>query len=95
MPKIHGIAYLIIGLFVSAVSWRFNYEKLIVFFYAGLAFIFVGIAKLALGFVKNKDKNANKMHQKAHSQMQHKYCSKCGAALSVHNRFCGRCGAKV
>lgn len=95
MPKIHGIVYVIIGLFVSAVSWRFNYEKLIFFFYAGLVFVLIGIVKLIFALIRHKGKSAGKIHQKAHSQIQHKYCSKCGAALNIHNRFCSRCGARV
>ncbi|MBI2657185.1 zinc-ribbon domain-containing protein [Candidatus Woesearchaeota archaeon] len=91
MAKIHWLAYIFVGLFVSIFSWRFDYEKFIFFFYAGWAFVFAGIVKLIFNFVKNKagkKEAANKMHR------SHKYCPSCGAAIHLHARFCTRCGTK-
>ena len=95
MPKIHGILYITTGLFVSAVSWKLNYEKLVFFFYSGLLFTIIGAVKLIFSFIKSKGKNERKIHQKTHGQMQHKYCPQCGAALRMEQRFCGRCVARV
>ena len=39
MPKIHGIIYLIIGIFVAITSYEISYAKLYFFFYIGLLFI--------------------------------------------------------
>ena len=72
MAKIHGLAYIIIGILVSAASWKINKEDLYLFFYVGILFIGVGAAKLLLGLLKNKKEEKKMVHHKApHHQKQH------------------------
>ena len=93
MPKIHGLVYVFVGLFVSVLSWRLNYQKLIFFFYAGLIFVFAGIVKLTINFVKSKKNKTQNMHHKIQRQSQRlKYCSKCGNVVRIQDRFCSKCG---
>ena len=93
MVKIHGLVYVIVGLFVSIFSYQLNYEKLVFFFYIGLIFVVVGIAKIIFGLIGHRKNEASAAHHKAQHQQQVKYCSKCGNVLKLHDRFCSRCGA--
>lgn len=99
MAKIHGLVYILVGLFVSILSWRLNYEKLVFFFYFGWIFIFVGVLKLIFNLIKNRTIKKETVHHKIkHHQPQKsnvKYCHNCGAALRQQARFCARCGAGV
>lgn len=95
MPKIHGLIYILVGLFVSILSYKLNYEKLIFFFYAGLIFIFIGVIKLIFDLIKREMSKTTTQH-KIHGKPQNiRYCHQCGATLSLHHKFCTRCGAKV
>ena len=64
MAKIHWPVYFIVGLLVSVLSWKLNYQKLIFFFYVGLIFILIGSAKLIFGLTKRssnkKDENQDR-----------------------------------
>jgi len=90
--KIHGLVYIIVGLFVAAASWEINFGKLLLFFYAGLAFILIGIIKLILG-KRNEAKAA--VHHKPQHQARFRYCPRCANILRPHDRFCSVCGAKA
>jgi len=102
MAKIHGLVYLIAGLFVSVASWRLNYEDLIFFFYIGLLFILVGVGKLVFNLIK---KRSGRKESTSHSTPHHnlgkhqthhlKHCSSCGNVLRMHDKFCNRCGARA
>ncbi len=99
MAKIHGLVYIVVGLFVSILSWKLNYEKLIFFFYIGWFFVLIGAFKLVLNFIKNKAKKQEtiqtKAHHTPHSQQHAKYCARCGNAMRMQDFYCSRCGAKV
>jgi len=104
MTKIHWIAYFVIGLFVSAVSWKISYQKMVFFFYAGLAFIIVGIVKLIMSIKPGK---GNEARQQKKSLSRHHYtvqnphqtrfrrCHKCGNVTAISNRFCGKIGSQT
>lgn len=92
MAKIHWAVYVIVGLFVSILSWKLDYQRFVVFFYAGLIFVLVGVIKLILDLAKRKAGAKEKAHHRLH---QIKYCPKCGNATKLHDRFCSRCGAMV
>ena len=93
MAKIHGLVYVLVGLFVSIFSWKVNYEKFIFFFYFGWVFVFIGIVKPIFGFVNRKinkkekpkergpDKTAIQPQQQAH---HYKRCHKCGNIVKIN-----------
>ena len=63
--KIHGIAFLLIGIFVSAVSYFINFEQLKFFFYVGIVFIVFGLLKwfVTSAFGKNRRERKSFMKQ--------------------------------
>ena len=109
MAKIHGLAYLIIGIMISAFSYYIdkNIKKgFSIFIYAGLLMVMIGVMKLAALWVKNKRERAAKqpMHQPAsihhlqnvsHTHSQLVYCPRCGAALNPSDNFCYSCGNRA
>ena len=104
MAKLHGLVYIAIGFFVSSVSWKISYEKLFLFFYAGLLFILFGIGKLIFSPKTNKEEKQKtadtKIQHKAPYQttrqmQQFKCCFKCGNVARINDNFCSRCGARV
>lgn len=94
MAKIHGLVYVVVGLFVSVFSWKLNYEKLVFFFYIGLVFIVIGITKMLLNLTKSKHKT-DEGHRRAQHQHSLKYCPKCGNGLKAGDIFCSRCGTRI
>ena len=101
MTKIHGIVYFIIGVFVTAASYKINYDKLYFFFYIGLLFIIFGVAKIVIGFINKEEKKQiplNKLNQNQLNKIpkqQYKRCQTCGNAARITDNFCSRCGARI
>ena len=95
MPKINGLVYIAVGLFVSIMSYKLNYQKLIFFFYIGLLFVFVGVVKLIFGLIKRNVNKKESAQQKTQHQAKIKYCHRCGNAMRLDARFCTRCRARV
>ena len=93
MAKVPSWMFIAVGLLVSIVS-LFRYGRFIVFFYAGLIFIVVGIIRMISNKVKGESKQMP--HKRTAVHMQHsqqiRYCSQCGNAMRLHDRFCARCG---
>ena len=85
--------FIAVGLFTSILS-LFRYQKFIVFFYAGLIFIAVGIVRMVSNRMKGETESKELHHPQKHSQ-QIKYCHQCGNLMRLHDRFCVRCGARV
>ncbi|MDP7116328.1 MAG: hypothetical protein QF632_03275 [Candidatus Woesearchaeota archaeon] len=76
MGRIHGSAYLIIGFFVSFVSWVFDFQKLIVFFGIGAIMALYGGARVGFDvyeFYKEKKERQGQMagQQPAQQQAMH------------------------
>ena len=96
MAKIPAWVFIAIGLFV-AISSLFRYDKLKVFFYAGLAFIAYGLIKVFSKWASGKTElpNVGTKHSAHNPHLQIKYCSRCGSSMRMHDRFCIRCGARV
>jgi hypothetical protein len=110
MAKVHWIVYLLSGFLMSSVSWKINYSKFVFFFYMGIVFILIGIAKL--GFSSKEKTPAVKDHKYFQNQMrsqqhaahyqnrQHqrqtlKKCQYCGNISRIHDNFCSRCGRRI
>ena len=94
MAKIHGIVYLMAGLFISSVSWKLNKDKLLLFYYVGFVFVLIGVIKIV--YALSTKKNRETAHIKNHNRQmsQYKRCNKCGSVMRFNDRFCGRCGAR-
>ena len=95
MAKINWSVYVIIGLFVSVASYRLNFQKLIFFFYIGIIFIIVGIAKLIFDNVNKKEDKPQKIQTQKQHMQKFKRCLRCGNIVRINDRFCGKCGARV
>ncbi|MBI2541569.1 hypothetical protein HYV80_02575 [Candidatus Woesearchaeota archaeon] len=101
MAKIHGFVYILVGAFISIMSWKLNREKLIFFYYAGFVFVFIGVVKLIFSWIKTKA-NEPKTHVQHKTLKNHpiapqqvKYCNKCRNVVKITDKFCNRCGARV
>ncbi len=97
MAKIPALVYLLVGALVSYVSLRIG-ANFTFFFYVGLVFIGVGLAKLLIGFVlrKKETKNEKKVEQKSEKQTPHiRYCPRCRSACRMFDYFCWRCGTRL
>lgn len=108
--QIHGIVYLLVGFFIGGTSWFINSraqdDPLLFFFYVGVIFLVIGIAKLVAGYIlkpsKEKPSRPNPAEQ-GFLKTQHKnvqphqvvHCPRCNSRL--HHRFvyCPKCGTKV
>jgi len=90
MTKIHGIAYILVGAIVSFVSWKINFNNLIIFFYAGIAFGVIGLFKIFIDLArKNEDskKQANeKQHHIRHAGGQNAQNMRNSANIQSHPR---------
>lgn len=91
MGEIHGIVYIIIGVFFSITSKILDVNreenKLTFFVILGIIMILVGIGKLLVKGVK----------EKAHEVKTNpkKHCHKCGTMLHSFQEFCHKCGTKL
>ena len=95
MVKIHGIAYILIGIFISTASYMINRENLYIFFYAGMFFIVYGVAKIVLGFIIGQKEQQKTVQHKAQTHQNYKKCHRCGNVARLTDRFCSRCGTKM
>jgi len=100
MVKIHGVVYLIVGLFIAIGSLIVNLQdksyKFVLFLLIGLGMIVLGIIKL-MGPKKKVHKPTTQQSQQQFNPQQQfvKYCSRCGAALQGFQQFCHNCGSKM
>lgn len=104
MAKIHGLAYILIGAFISIMSWRLNQEKLLFFFYAGWAFVFVGVIKLIFNWIKNKAEKpkTNVQQTQSHHNIQHHAAQNKPSpirpqhpAIPQQIKYCHNCGTPL
>ncbi|HLC50301.1 MAG TPA: hypothetical protein VJI97_02630 [Candidatus Nanoarchaeia archaeon] len=104
MAKIHWIVYLLAGFLTSSVSWKLNYDKFLLFFYVGILFILIGIAKMTFSSGKKDEKplqhkaqNSQATHrQPIHQNNQNlKRCPYCSNVARIHDNFCSRCGRRI
>lgn len=103
MVSIHGIVYLIVGVVVIVVSRTVN--GMHSFFYVGVTFVAIGIAKLIFRYITREkkekiiDKTPMKVpqypQQQRYAQQQAYRCQRCGAHMGALFNFCSQCGARV
>jgi len=94
MVKIHGIIYILIGIFISIASYFVNVNDLYIFFYAGMFFVAYGIAKIVLNFIMGQ-KEQQKQQQIQKTHQSYRKCHRCGNIARLTDRFCARCGTKM
>ena len=94
MATIPAIVYLLIGAGISYLSFRAG-EELTIFFFVGLIFIGIGVAKFLIGriFKTGVSKSVEKQLPKLHSHLR--YCPKCRSPARKVDKFCTRCGIKL
>lgn len=99
MVKIHGIIYILLGIFVAIASYLIDRNDLSVFVYVGMFFIAFGVAKIVLNFItgqKEEQKSGQTMQRKPNIHPQNfKKCHRCGNVSRLTDRFCARCGNKM
>ena len=95
MVKIHGIIYILIGIFISIASYFVNVNDLYIFFYAGMFFIAYGVAKIVLGFIIGQKEQQKAVQHKTQAHQSYKKCHRCGNIARLTDRFCSRCGTKM
>ena len=95
--KIHAIIYLIIGAVISYVSLRIG-STFTFFFYVGLVFIGIGVAKLLIGFLLKKKESKSEKKNEAPMRVSPplwKHCSRCKSQVRTVDFFCWRCGTRL
>ncbi len=96
MAKLSGWTYIVVGIFVSAVSYKVNYEKFIFFFYFGLLFAIIGVVRLGINFMKSKSPlEEEKAAEKPYGQSRHNYSpARTSQHPSQHHsvKYCQNCG---
>lgn len=101
MVRIHGLVYLIVGIGVVIPS-RFV-DGLQPFFYVGIVFIAIGVAKLVWRYITRektpKMQSYKPMQQRrtqAPYQQQPVYrCPRCGSQSGALFNFCSQCGVRL
>lgn len=98
MAKIHGLVYILIGAFVSIMSWKLNREKLLFFFYVGWAFVAIGVVKIIFNLASGRgEKPKANIQQAAHHAVQHNVQHKPSPTRPQHPaipqqiKYCHRC----
>ena len=97
MVKIHGLVYILIGIFVAIASYLIDRNDLSVFLYVGMFFIAFGVAKIVIQFIMGqKEQQKPQAAQRANIHPQNfKKCQRCGNISRLTDRFCARCGNKL
>ena len=93
--KIHGIAYMAVGVFVTGfcflVTNAENRMKFLLFIFFGILLMIVGIVKIVLTYLGEKDLKPSIATTSSHSHHWVR-CPGCGAGLRAHDQFCPSCG---
>jgi len=103
MAKIHGLAYLLIGIMIAAFSYYIdrNINKGFSFFiYIGLLMVIIGIIKLAAQWARNKKEAKPAYHHAPQHHLRHATYHQTqhhqtGHAQRQHVIYCQRCGAAL
>ena len=98
--KIHGIAYIIIGILVTSVSYFVDKDKLVLFMVVGGVMVAIGASKVVFGIVFGPKKERGiKRYAPAHTKNFNKanagFCSYCGGQINPNAMYCQFCGARI
>lgn len=90
MVQIHGIAWFLIGVVITIISFL---VELTFFIYIGFAFMIFGAIRLLMRFTtKPKETKFDKRIEGSVARGP-QYCARCGTA--GQGNFCRRCGMKL
>ncbi len=85
------IIFIILGIIVSIVSDRVDQDgSMTLFFYLGIIFIIIGIAKLAIKFIMSPKKDYERKRTKKII-----LCPSCGEKHFETSNYCHKCGTKL
>ncbi len=94
MAAIPSLVWLLIGAVVVGISW---YIGMPLFFWIGCAFIALGIAKLAIGFVLGKKETKQEKKTAGPVVQKHPpfYRCSCGNPARITDNYCNYCGRRL
>lgn len=94
--RIHGIVYIVVGLFIAILSRMIDSTKLILFIFVGIVMALFGIWRLWRESSKPQTPNSayTARHTRVTQPLSVKYCIQCGFQLPAHAQFCQRCRAR-
>ena len=105
MVAIPGWAYVLIGVGMSGYSWYVEKTThsivMKIFFWLGIIFVFVGIAKIgARTFLRKTDPGESALSstfaaRKPITQQGISLCPYCKGKTYSHGNFCHRCGGRL
>lgn len=91
MGEIHGIVYIIIGVFFAITSKLIDTNKqenkLAFFVVVGGILFLIGVGKIIAKWIKESKPKPG--------QAVKKYCRRCGTIMHSFQEFCHRCGTKI
>lgn len=91
--KVPALVWLMLGILLSVVSYYLG-EDFILFFYAGLVIIALGVFKLILGYIFSTKETSI---EKKTVQEQEKYakCRHCNNITRKIDYYCAMCGRQL
>lgn len=91
--KVPALIWLMLGILLSAASWYLG-DDFILFFYAGLIIITLGVFKLILGYVFSQ--KTTPIEKKATQQKEHyDKCRHCKNIVRRIDYYCSMCGRQL
>lgn len=93
MAQIPSWLWLIAGIIVIAGSLYVG-EQISLFFYVGLLFIAIGIAKIVLNYILRKKETKTEKTQMPRTHPQYNIC-RCGQYVRKTDNFCWSCGTRL
>ena len=89
--KVPALVWLMLGILLSVVSYYLG-DEFVLFFYAGLIIIILGIFKLVLGYVFSSKET---IIEKKTVQEKYAKCPHCNNATRKIDYFCAMCGKEL
>ncbi len=88
--KIHALVWLMLGILLSGASWYLG-EDFVLFFYAGLVIIALGVFKIILSYVFS-EKETIIEKKKAGQEEHYSKCRHCKTMVRKIDYYCSMCG---
>jgi membrane protein implicated in regulation of membrane protease activity len=93
--KIPALVWLMLGLFLSVASWYLG-DDFILFFYAGLVIITLGVFKIIISYILSpKETKKEKKRVRKREHPHYTRCRHCNNMIRKIDYFCSMCGRKL